>query len=73
MRKSPAVAVVCATCGSSFDISSRSERDHRRQGVAFVCRRCRGGAGPSEVEVEKAKRWWLERYSIAELRAWPPV
>jgi hypothetical protein len=69
MRESPAVDVLCAICRLSFDISSRSEQDHRHGGVALVCRRCRGNAGPSEVEIEKAKRWWLSKFTVDELRA----
>jgi hypothetical protein len=58
--ESPAVAVVCAVCGINFDISARNERQHRREGAPFVCRRCRGGAGPTRAQVEATKRWWLD-------------
>ena len=30
-------------------------------------------AGPKRAAIEQAKVWWLERYTLGELRSWPPL
>ena len=73
VRTSPTVIVVCTDCGDSFALSARRDREFGRLGRLRRCRDCRGVAGrPTPAAIEQAKRWWLARYPLEELRAWPP-
>src|SRR5713226_3273357 len=73
VRSAPVVTVRCAGCGVSFDLSARNEFEHRRHGMPHRCPYCRRGASPSAAMVVKMRGWWLERYSLGELRSWPPL
>jgi len=73
-RTTPSRTVTCAGCGDWFELSARVEYEHRRSGVPHLCRRCRGiHSGPKASMVEAAKAWWLSRYTLDELRTWPPL
>jgi hypothetical protein len=73
VRSAPVVTVRCAGCGISFDLSVRNELEHRRHGLPHRCRCCRMGASPSAAMVARMRGWWLQRYSLGELRSWPPL
>ena len=73
-RSSPSVEVGCAVCHRTFELSVRNELRHRRRGVPHLCQWCRlPGTRPSRKADEKLKAWWLERFSLDELRSWPPI
>lgn len=64
--------VVCADCSDHFELSKRNVREHERRGQAHRCPLCRGiRKGPTPAMVEKAKAFWLSRYTLEELQAWP--
>ncbi len=66
--------VVCATCGASFELSRRNVRAHDRNGKQHVCSACRNPPKPpDEAQMARLRRWWLDRYSLEELRSWPPI
>jgi DNA-directed RNA polymerase subunit RPC12/RpoP len=68
------VEVICSDCGVEFELHRRNEFEHRRRGLPHRCRRCRHPqSSPSPAAVARARAWWLERYSLAELRSWPPL
>jgi hypothetical protein len=61
-------AVVCGECGGLFELSARSARARRTRGQEPVCRPCRHTPKPpTEAQLERYRRWWLDRYSIDEL------
>jgi hypothetical protein len=68
---SSAVAVTCQECGAPFMLSVRNEQRHRREGRPHRCRECRFVTRVTPAAIEAAKAWWLERYSVDELRSWP--
>jgi hypothetical protein len=71
---SPRVRVICSDCGALFEISRSSELEHARRNLRHVCRDCR--YPPRRLtarEMVALKSWWLSRYSLAELRSWPPL
>ena len=73
VRASPSVTVICSGCGDRFELSIRREHELRRLGRLPRCSQCRGvGGRPTPAAVERAKRWWLARYPLEELQAWPP-
>jgi hypothetical protein len=73
VRVSPSVTVICSDCGDQFELSVRRELELRRLGKPPRCPGCRGvGGRPTPAAIEQAKRWWLARYPLEELRAWPP-
>ena len=43
-----------------------------RLGLAHVCVECRHPTKPAEG-LEAMKRWWLDKFSLEELQAWPPL
>jgi predicted RNA-binding Zn-ribbon protein involved in translation (DUF1610 family) len=70
----PFVTVPCATCGEDFPLSARKVREHRRSGAPHVCRDCRFPAKPIDARRQEALRqWWLDRFTMEELRSWPPL
>jgi len=60
-------AVVCASCGLGIDPSLRSVRRARERGKLPVCTDCRrpGRPPPSELELARARRWWIEQSGLA--------
>lgn len=67
------VFVICNHCGDGFDLNVRQVYEHRRQALPHLCRTCRGSGRPTRAEIAQAKRWWLQRFELAELRSWPPL
>jgi hypothetical protein len=63
-------AVVCGECGGDFNLSARNIRAARARGEEPRCRRCRFGEPKpaSPAEQSRLRHWWLERYSVAEIR-----
>jgi hypothetical protein len=57
--------VVCGDCEYSFEISARREYDWRRKGRQPVCEPCRR---PPKPVTEEDRQWWLERFSLDEIR-----
>jgi len=61
-------------CGAEYILSARREYEHRKQGTQHVCGPCRCPPKPPDPTMVAAMRgWWLARYSLAELRSWPPI
>lgn len=58
----PTVTVRCE-CGEIFDISSRSDRRHRKQQTRWRCLRCRRQTRQIEVQ-PRYINYWLDRYSM---------
>jgi hypothetical protein len=74
VRASSSVTVICSGCGDRFELSARRDRELGRLGRLPRCSECRGvGGRPSPAAIEQAKKWWLRRYPIEELQAWPPL
>jgi hypothetical protein len=68
------VVVTCHECDLDFDLSARNAREHRRKGMPDVCGSCRHLAKPPDARMlAVARRWWLDRFTLDELRAWPPI
>jgi hypothetical protein len=66
--------VECSRCGSPFTLAATNVRRARRLGLAHVCGDCRHPAKPEDPRRrERFRRWWLERHSLEEIRAWPPI
>ena len=63
-----AVDVDCGV-GHTFALSKRNEATPH---VCVACRCPASVSGPSAAAIARAKRWWLSRYSLYELRRWPP-
>ena len=61
--------VECSECGGGFDLSARNVRLARQQAQPLVCRDCRVNR-PPEI-TEGMRRWWLERFTLDELRQLP--
>jgi hypothetical protein len=61
------VRVRCAGCGSRLDLSTRRALEHRRAGTEPRCRECRSSRA-LVVVTEQLRRWWLDRYTLAEIR-----
>jgi hypothetical protein len=73
-RAEPSVDVDCEQCGATFRLAKRNLRRHREQNIPHRCLACRHPAsvnGPSAAAVAKARKWWLARFSLDELRSWP--
>jgi hypothetical protein len=82
-------SVTCASCGSAFEITQQMVLHHERTGVPNRCSDCRVGRGrasssrrarppspqrePSSREVARMHAWWLSRFTVEELRSWPPL
>jgi hypothetical protein len=50
-------------------MSARNLRAQRSRGQEPRCRRCQHPEKPvDEVTMEKMRAWWIERYSVDELR-----
>jgi hypothetical protein len=74
MTVEASVVVPCAACGLEYELSARNARMHRRLGTPHVCRMCRHPLKPPDAKrLEAMRRWWLDRYSLAELQNWPPL
>jgi hypothetical protein len=71
----PPVEVVCSSCGDRFTLAATNVRKTRKAGRPFVCGTCRHPAKPAEDARRLAamRQWWLSRFSLEELRAWPPL
>jgi hypothetical protein len=70
----PPVPVVCAECGDEYELSARNARVHRRRCTPHVCGFCRHPPKPPDARMLAAmRRWWLDRYTLAELQSWPPL
>ena len=73
-RATPTALVVCADCGTSFELSKRNVLEHERRGMPDRCGRCRHpDAGPSPAQVERMKSWWVTTYGLDNVRSWPPL
>lgn len=59
--------VVCEGCGAAFELSARNVRANRQAGKPLRCRRCRG-TSETRTATEADKRWWLERFTLDEIR-----
>ena len=67
------VLVKCA-CGARFELSARVAREHRRHGLPNVCWVCRHPPRPPDPKrLEAMRQWWLDRFTLDELRSWPPL
>jgi hypothetical protein len=66
-------AIHCSECGVPFELSSRRAREYRKPDSHPRCRECRRDTAPSPEAIEQAKRWWLARYTVDELRSWPSL
>lgn len=62
----PVVSVCCAACGVRFETTALTERRWRAAGRPPVCSWCRAHPEPP-VATEELRRWWLDRYDLAEL------
>jgi hypothetical protein len=61
------VPVRCGSCGGGFELSARRARIYRNEGTAPRCSDCRSAR--SQVVVTPAlRRWWLDRYTLDEIR-----
>jgi hypothetical protein len=66
--------VTCSRCGGQYQLSARNARQHRRLGLPDLCEPCRHPVkAPDPKRVEAMKAWWLSRFTLEELRAWPPL
>ena len=69
-----AVVVSCHACGVDYELSARNARVHRRLGTPHVCELCRHPPKPPDARMlATMRRWWLDRYTLAELQSWPPL
>jgi hypothetical protein len=71
VRSTPKSTVVCADCGVDYDLSRRNVLEHERQGIPHRCTRCRHPRRTDTAQVEAARQWWLDRFTLAELQSWP--
>ena len=55
-------------CGAQFELSARNARGHRVKGTTPKCRDCRYGRDAAPRATEAMRRWWLQRFSIEEIR-----
>jgi hypothetical protein len=61
--------VVCGECEQTFQLSARNDREHRRRGTVPRCYDCRHPLKPpDEAELARLREWWLERFTLDELR-----
>jgi hypothetical protein len=60
------VVLRCA-CGADFTLSARRARDYRNTGRTPACVGCRWPE-PSPTVTDATRAWWLERYTIDEIR-----
>ena len=61
--------VACGDCGSSFELSAQNVRAARAPGEEPLCRECRRPAVAADpAEAERMRRWWLDRYTLDEIR-----
>jgi hypothetical protein len=71
------VTLTCSECSDPFTLSARRARDWRdRQPVCMECRRARREI--TEVERERLRQWWLDRFTREELEEigqalWPEL
>jgi DNA-directed RNA polymerase subunit RPC12/RpoP len=70
-RSTPKTTVVCADCGVDYLLGRCTALEHERQGVPNRCTHCRHPRRTDAAQVEAAKAWWLERFTLAEIRSWP--
>ena len=74
VRATPTVTVICADCGTEYELSRRNELEHRKRGVPHRCHDCRFPAKPPDARLMDAMRaWWLANYTVEEFRSWPAI
>ena len=72
-RSTPSTKVICSQCGDGFELSRRNELEHLRHGVLIRCYECKHPRTPSPAVLAAMKTWWLSRFSLDELKGWPPL
>lgn len=66
MMEAP-VLLACG-CGRQFQLSARRAREHRTHGSQPKCVDCRYGHDGAPRATEGMRRWWLDRFSLDEIR-----
>jgi hypothetical protein len=61
------VLVTCGECGGAVELSARRARIYRNEGTAPRCNECRS-ARSLVVVTSALRRWWLDRYTLDEIR-----
>jgi hypothetical protein len=68
------VEVECSACGDLFMLAATNVRRSRPLGRPHVCGDCRHRPDPPDPDrLEAFREWWLERFTLDELRSWPPI
>ena len=63
------VTLLCNDCDFEFEVSARWARKIRRGECKQICPSCRRGGAAPRLEVTDADRaYWLERFTLEEIR-----